>query len=197
VAHHTYRTEGFILGSVDAGDASRYLFLFTRELGFVCAHIRSAREMRSKLRYHTQEQTLATVALVRGRGMWRLTNAVEMCNATHALREKRDARAALARVSFLVRQLLHGEERNEYLFAALSAMLSFMSSTTLTERDIQRVEYITVLRVLFSLGYLEEKAAFAGFLQDPVFTEVLLEAMGEHERQAVAAINASLKATQL
>lgn len=182
---------------MDAGDASRYLFLLTRELGFVCAHTRSAREMRSKLRYHTQEYTLAQVALVRGRGMWRLTNAIEVCNATHALREKREARAALARVSSLVRQLLHGEERNEYLFVALRAMLSFLSSTALSERDIQRVEYITVMRILFSLGYLEEKAAFAGFLQDPVFTEVLLESMGEYERHAVAAINASLRATQL
>ena len=197
MAHHTYRTEGFILGSADAGDASRYLFLFTRELGFVFAHTRSAREMRSKLRYHTQEYTLAQVALVRGRGLWRLINAIEVCNATHALRKKRDARAALARVSLLVRRLLHGEERNEYLFAALTAMLSCMSSCELSERDIQRVEYITVLRVLFSLGYLEEKAAFAPFLHEPVFTGALLEIMGENEREVVVAINASLKAAQL
>lgn len=197
MAHHTYRTEAFILGSAEAGDANRCLFLLTRELGLVYAHARSVRAMHSKLRQQTQDYTLAQVGLVRGRDVWRLTNALEVCNGSHALREKREARAALARVFLLVRRLLHGQERNEYLFAALSAMLSFLSSNALTERGVKRVEYITVLRVLFCLGYLEKTAAFGGFLYEPVFTEALLETMGDCERQAVHAINASLKATQL
>lgn len=197
MAHHTYRTEAFILGSAEAGEANRSLSLFTRELGFVFAHATSIRHLRSKLRAHTQEYTLAHIGLVRGKNMWRLVNAIEVCNGAHALRGQPDALGALSRVFTLSRRLLHGEERNEYLFAALREMLSFLCSNTREKQDITRAEYVTVLRALFSLGYLEEKASFAPFLTEPLFTPALLTAMGGEERHAIAAINTSLKATQL
>ena len=196
MAHHTYRTDGIVLSGMDAGEGSRYLGLLTEELGFIEAHCASVREMRSRMRFHTQPYTLATFGLVRGKEVWRLTNALEIQSAA-AFRDTPNGRGAVARVSTLVRRLLHGEEPNRALFSAMRNMLLYLADPTISEKEARRVECITLLRSLSSLGYLGESDSFAHFIAEPLFNPQLLAAFAEQEREAVVAINRSLKETQL
>ena len=47
--HHIYHTEGIILGSRNFGEAGKYYYLLTRDLGLVYASAQGVRKMSSKL----------------------------------------------------------------------------------------------------------------------------------------------------
>ena len=76
MSHTLYSTECIVLGSVDSGEANRYISLFTREW-VLCAVARSVREEKSKLRYCLQSFSFTDATLVRGREVWRITGAEE------------------------------------------------------------------------------------------------------------------------
>ena len=73
--HHLHHTEAYVLGSSPKGEDSKLLRLYTRELGLVYAHAQGVRKLSSKLRFTLQDFSLATVDLVRGREIWRVTTA--------------------------------------------------------------------------------------------------------------------------
>lgn len=196
MAHHTYRTQGLVLGGMDTGEGSRFLTLFTEELGMVRAHCASGREMRSKMRSHTQPYTVAFFGLVRGKEVWRVANAIEV-HGPAPFRENRHAHTALARVCTLLCRLVSGEERNERLYASLYAMFVRLITSPVSEREVRHIECITLLRTLACLGYLGESESFGSFIAEPVFNPELLASFVPYEREAVVAINRSLKATQM
>jgi len=76
--YRTYTTEAVVLGSRDAGEANKYYFLLTRELGLIHAFAQGVRELKSKLRYSLAELSYVKVSLVRGKEKWRLTSVVPL-----------------------------------------------------------------------------------------------------------------------
>ena len=118
MSHHIYKTEGFVLGSVNIGEANQYLSLFTKDLGLVKATARSVREERSKLRYSLQHFSYSSFSLVRGRNVWRITGAQEKYNIFHDCKGDKEKQQMLARLFSLLQRLLAGEEKNEHLFKA-------------------------------------------------------------------------------
>ena len=73
--HHIHHTEAFVLGSSPKGEDSKLLRLYTRELGLVYAHAQAVRKLSSKLRFTLQDFSRASVDLVRGKEIWRVTTA--------------------------------------------------------------------------------------------------------------------------
>jgi DNA repair protein RecO len=195
--HHTYRTEGIVLGSAPRGEGSRNLALFTEELGLVYAAARSVRETRSKLRFHLQDYSLTDLSLVRGREVWRLTNAAELSSVTRLWGTSPEFLRTIVRVTSLLQRLLHGEERNRYLFDSLKSLFLLFHGGMCVTDDIVNGEYITVLRILHSLGYLEERREFSHFLASTALEKPLYQSMQNHHTSTVRAINASLKASNL
>ena len=53
--HHIYHTEGIILGSRNFGEAGKYYYIFTRDLGMITAGAQGVRKMSSKLRFVLQD----------------------------------------------------------------------------------------------------------------------------------------------
>lgn len=76
--HNIYTTSGFVIGSSLYGEADKMLFVFTRDFGLVNVIAKGIRLGRSKLRFCTQDYSLGIYSLVRGRDMWRLTDAREL-----------------------------------------------------------------------------------------------------------------------
>src|SRR4051812_15310479 len=98
MAYHIYRTEGIVLRGSPDGESNKYLSVYTRELGLVGATARSVRKAESKLRYGLQEYSISTVSLVRGRDVWRITNAVPISNIYADLKNDKAKFHAAARI---------------------------------------------------------------------------------------------------
>lgn len=143
------------------------------------------------MRYALQNYARADVALVRGRRGWRLAGGSAIKSAAG------DAKgiAAFARISELVLRLVQGEEKNEYLFAALSeAHTALMQKTCAAWPTI---EIVCVARALYALGYLSSEALETALFTHTAYTgEHLLEAETMRDK-LLSSINHAIAETQL
>ncbi len=169
--HAIITTPGFIIDSRTYSEADKMYSIFTRECGLVKVVATGIRLEKSKLRYHMRDHSLGSFSLVRGRDIWRLTNAEEIhvygdpSHSSHA--------ELLARISLLLRRVLHGEDPNEQLYDHLFSCAQFLAhgarevgktvisntpQVSLTDSQLQTLESLTVLRILHSLGYVGNDA---------------------------------------
>jgi recombinational DNA repair protein (RecF pathway) len=190
--YQKYHTEALVLGSRESGEADKTVLLYTRDFGLVRARASALRTERSKMRYAVQDYSRATVSLVKGKRGWRLAGASSIRGASG------DAHAAkaFARSCALVLRLIHGEERNEYLYAALAeahAVLFDGSQTSFTPV----IEIVCVARVLYALGYISTEALSSALFTHTAYTgESLLEAETMKDK-LLSSINRAIAETQL
>ena len=113
--HHIYHTKSFVIGSYNRGEANKILVLYTREMGLVRAVAQGIRLNKSKLRFGLQDFSYASVDLVRGRDIWRVTSGSTITSFPFA-RSQRQPLILIARISRLIERLCDGEEANEKIF---------------------------------------------------------------------------------
>ncbi len=190
--HTIYTTEGFILKSINFGEANKYFFIFTKEFGLIKATAQSVRHLKSKLRYGLEDFSLSQVSVVRGRELWRITSAEKKLN----LKDK-EKLALLARIFSLLLRLLHGEEKNDFLFQTVKEGINFLQTSGLNEEILANFECIMALRILSSLGYIGKLGDFDQFTTSPYFTPELLVSMTVLKNRAIIEINKSLHETHL
>jgi DNA repair protein RecO (recombination protein O) len=192
MSHTIYTTEGFILKSVDFGEANKYFFIFTKDFGLIKAAAQGVRHLKSKLRYSLEDFSFGQISLVRGKEIWRITSAENKLN----IRNKEKFLLLLQIFSLLLR-LLHGEEKNSFLFDSLKEGILFLKNTELTDTELANFECVLALRTLASLGYISKTGDFDSFVNSPYFTPELLTAMNTLKIKAILEINKSLKETHL
>jgi DNA repair protein RecO len=198
--HHVYRTDGLILKSVNVGEASRSITVFTRELGLVRVRAQGVRLLKSKLRFHVQNFSLVRVALVRGREVWRLTNAMHVLDVYHAFIHagKLNYLYVIANTFRLLERLLQGEEKNEYLFETMCDFVRFLHAEKLNEDEVRSAEFIAVARMLYALGYLSRDSLnLSLFVSTLSWHKNLLSQMAEVQNSILQEINNALKESQL
>jgi DNA repair protein RecO len=193
MAHHVYQSEALLLRNAPSGDSNRFVDLFTRELGLVRAVAQSARRERSKMRFALQEYSHAHVALVRGRMYWRVTGVQEIQNFYYNGQEEH-VRVLVAKVSALLRRLLHGEEKNELLYTAALEFYLYVTRQKIVEGDVAAIESLIVLRILYHLGYI---AGYENLLTTNEFTKKLLGEVSSKHNTIVKDINSALQESQL
>ena len=199
MSHGIYTTEGFILKSVNFGEANKYFFIFTKDFGLIKAAAQSVRHLKSKLRYGLEDFSLAQVSLVRGREIWRLTSA-EKKFSLEIFKEGGNSEKflILSRIFSLLLRLLHGEEKNDRLFESVKEGMHFLGKKSdLTEEDLASFECIMALRILSVLGYIGQLGDFDQFISSPYFTVELLAKMSALKTRAILEINKSLRETHL
>ena len=192
MSHSIYTTEGFILKSVNFGEANKYFFIFTNEFGLIKATAQGIRLLKSKLRYSLEDYSLAEISVVRGREVWCLTSADKKIN----IKEK-DKFLLLSRIFSLLLRLLHGEEKNDLLFKYIKEGVSFLSANALVGDELANFECILALRILSSLGYIGKLGDFDQFTASVYFTPELIFGMSNLKTKAILEINKSLKETHL
>ncbi|MEY4747701.1 MAG: hypothetical protein RLZZ416_750 [Candidatus Parcubacteria bacterium] len=189
--YQKYQTEAIVLHSRERGESDRVYALYTRDFGLVRARASAVRAERSLMRYALQHYSLANLSLVRGKRGWRIagTGAIR-CGVGDAR-----AIAALARLSHLVLKLIAGEERNAYLFAALSEA---HSALTIGRCDaFGTIEIVCAARILYSLGYISNEALRTALFTHTAYTgESLLEAETMKDK-LLSSINNAIAQTQL
>jgi recombinational DNA repair protein (RecF pathway) len=193
MSHRIYTTLGFIVESRPYGEAGKILSIFTRELGMVNVAAQGIRLSPSKLRYHSQDGSLAEFSLVRGRDLWRLVGAEKnvpkdqpaLLNIS-TFSNSHDP--LFIRTLAVLRRLIHGEEKNETLFEAVLAVHAFLGKNNKDKNNkdknkdekailISLAEPVIILRILHHLGYVRTKPEFEIFLADNSFSVEILEKM--------------------
>jgi len=193
--HHIYTTKAVIIRSVPIGEANKYYFLLTEDLGFIKASAQSVRLDKSKLKGHLQDFCLVKISLVKGKSVWRIIS-VETLEHGDFLKNTNKLIAVKNIFSLLLR-LLHGEEKNEELFYSIESFYNFLLKNELSLENIKNLETITVLRVLYHLGYFKESFDLSDFVKDDRFSIDILKLFDNKKVMAILDINNALKETHL
>ena len=192
--HHIYHTEGIILGSRNHGEAGKYYYIFTRELGMIYATAQGVRKMSSKLRFVLQDFAYVNVDLVQGKDIWRVTSASKT-NQLEKITKQPEALKVFGNIARLLKRLLAGVEPNEALFMDLLRGL-FILEKTMAKEVLRNVEVVMVLRILNNLGYIGENAILENLVRSPFEESVLFE-VSKSRRHVLSQINKALKETHL
>lgn len=104
-------------------------------------------------------------------------------------------RKLFVQVISLLKRLLQGEEVNEGLFLILEKFHRYLSENILDKENTEYVEYLTVLRILNSLGYV--KNSFENLLSNSELNEGVITEVFLGKDHIVKAINDGLKESQL
>ncbi len=190
--HTIHTTEGFILKSVDFGEASKYFFIFSKDFGLIKVAAQGVRDIKSKLRFNLEDYSLGLFSVVRGREVWRLTSVEKR----QSIKDNEKLKL-ISRIFSLLLRLLHGEEKNDLLFDSLKDGINFLVDNTLNDKESESFECIIALRILSALGYIGKLGNFDQFTISPYFTSELILAMSTLKNQAIIEINKSLKETHL
>jgi len=193
--HNIYKTNSFVIRFIPSGEADGRIALFTKDFGFIWAKAQGIRHLKSKLRFSLQPYMLNEVALVRGKGEWRITNAKESENLHKNL--SHESFLVLAHIFALIEKLLPGEEENKELFSIILSGYEFIDKNTLEKRHLHDVEHILVMRILNNLGYIGERARFHQFISNDDWNMDLLEEMNKNQKLAREEINRALRGSQL
>ncbi|MBU3668672.1 MAG: hypothetical protein FGM57_01750 [Candidatus Taylorbacteria bacterium] len=78
MSHHIYQTKAYIIESGQTGEASKKLLMLTDNLGLIYVAAQGVRLSTSKLKASIQDYSFSRVSLVRGKEIWRLTNAEKL-----------------------------------------------------------------------------------------------------------------------
>lgn len=197
--HHIHHTEAFVLGSRPKGEDSKILILFTRELGLVYAHAQGIRKISSKLRFTLQDFSHASIDLVRGKEIWRVTTASPIGTYSH-LRRMPENERILARVTSLIVRLVAGEEANGELFDILVRTYSLLERGAQTPEDFRALELLCVARILITLGYLSRGTpGLENMNGDPIREGALPKEFSDiaYQHRLIRDINQALAASQL
>ncbi len=193
--NHIYTTRTIIIKSSLIGEANQLYFLLTRDFGLIIATAQGVRLAQSKLKGHLQDMSLTNTSLVKGKEFWRLTSA-EVISRPIFLIDNQKTRVVKNIFSLLIR-LIQGEEKNESLFSLLENFYFFISESNLTITDLKILETMTVLRILYHLGYFKEHFDLESFAKDILYSPEIVEHFKQYNVTAVREINEALQATNL
>lgn len=188
--HHIHHTEAIVLDSRSKSEADKQVYLYTRGLGLVRADARGIRKLTSKLRFALQPYMIARTDLISTKTAYRVgsTDLILSIGLPNM-----ETLSMLHRVTKLIRRLVPEEEKNEALYDALNEIINFLSKKD--KIDVYSLELITVLRILFHLGYITENDE-RSLVREPI-TEKLLEQAVVRRDELVKEINRSLRETML
>ena len=189
--HALHTTDSFILGSTPHGESNRVYSIFTRDFGFLYAHGQGVRRLDNRNRYALATGSVSSVTLVRGREVWRITGA-ELGMRSHRVSTHR-ASARERQVLALLSKFAPREEPLPQLFTILQASHEAFASGD-TARSAT-VEMLSVLRVLYLLGYVAPPTNATwpqDLLESTGFEEGTVRHADEHKTAIITLINNAL-----
>ncbi|GMQ95369.1 MAG: hypothetical protein BMS9Abin13_482 [Patescibacteria group bacterium] len=196
MSYHIYKTEGFVVGSMNVGESNRFLYIFTKELGLVGASVQGVRELKSKLRFSLQDFSYANIDLVRGKRVWRVTNAQKL-SAFERLLEEEHKQEVFVNISSLIKRLFAGEGGHGAVFRDVISGFTFLAHDSFTREELRNFEIILVIKILDGLGYWARQNVFSSFLSAHAWDKELLGTVTPLKPAALREIHNALKETHL
>lgn len=191
--HSIITTKGIVLAKRGLGEATTRAVVFTEALGLVRIAARSARLEKSKLRYGLETLTRGRFALVEGRYEWKLTGAQDI--SRDLVPRTLASRRAAGRVVRLLLRLIQGEGAHHELYKTAECGLEALAKAS--PEELEQIEWLVVLRILWHLGYVEQSDKLLPLLESDTYTPQDIEQARVLGRLLVRSINESLSATGL
>lgn len=195
--HHTYNTEAFVLGSLPAKESSRYIYLFTKEIGLIGAHAQNVRSLESKLRYALDDLSFSNISLVKGKNVWRITGATPLKRFYSIFTGKREKLILCAQILSVIRAMVTGEEKNPELFFIIQKGFEFIENGDFSNAELLNIETILMLRIMNNLGYFGVNEKLRKFVENNNWSKDFVSKMSVHRKEAISAINQALKESHL
>jgi DNA repair protein RecO len=194
--HHIYETNAFVLKNTPHGEADAVLHLFTEELGLIVATAQGIRYEKSKLRFATQKLSYCHVSLVRGKGIWRLTNAVPIENNFTNINPV--IISTISRILKLIERLVVGESGDLKLFSIVKSGIDHLKNLKDFNDDyLIDIEAVIVLRILNRLGYIGSNEQINFYVLNDSWEGEVFEKMKSERREALKVINSGIRESQL
>lgn len=181
------------MGSRNFGEAGRYFYIFTRDLGLVYASAQGVRKLSSKLRYTLQDFAYINVDLVRGKDFWRITTASRV-NKLENLSKNMEVLKVFVNTARLLKRLLAGEDKNEELFTDLVRGLEVLEQAH--KEELRHIEVLLVLRILYHLGYIGGENDLSDCLLSPLAGDLVFKVSAKR-KNILREINQALRQTHL
>ncbi len=154
--YNIYKTDAFIFSGGNFGEANRYLYFFTKDLGLIRASAQGVRRLHSKLRFSLQPFCYSEVSFVRGKEIWRVTGAKKSNKFTKIFSEPQKL-YLIARIFSLLKRLINGESKDELLFDELNKAFSFLEQSELSFTERKNFEIVLVIKIFKHLGYWDQE----------------------------------------
>ncbi len=194
--YHIYQTDGWILGSINVGEANRYIDIFTPELGLVRGVAQGVRKLNSKLRYGLQDYSYGKISLVKGREVWRVINA-ERADQFNWIYGDKDIFRLVCRIFGLLKRLIRGEEGDRIIFDDLNLAIGFMGGNIFSREELFLLEIVLVFRILQKLGYVGRDQRFDYLADFSAWEPGVLLINNETRAELLKQINSSLAHSHL
>lgn len=187
MAYRIYTTDSFVIKNSPSKDADVSLLLFTEQFGLLYAAAKSARAGMSKLKASLQTTNFSSISMVKGREVWRITNAKKHI----ALYDKRippELRICFVHLLEYIARFCPKEVPESEIFSDLKSMAAFIF---LEFALLQSPEYIFaceqwfLLRLLYNLGYIQSTDTVYQILMQTISHEQLSHLVDESVSQEV------------
>ena len=193
MSYSIYTTDGIVLKRTPFGEQNVLISVLTKDLGMINASAQAARSPKSKLNSALQEYSLVSLSCVKGKNIWKITNAEESTN--FFFDGNREKRQILARLRLVLLQTIAGEFPQPEIFETVFSGFEFLKS--MSTKDISNFEILTVLRILHALGYVVLDSETKAFLESKELSENILEKVSPKKSILISVINKALKESQL
>lgn len=191
-----HQSPGFILDTMDTGEQNRFFWIFTKEFGLINASAQSVRSIKSKLNPFLQQYSFSTIEFVRGKDIWRITNALSFDDGSCMFPKlPKKGQESIARIALLLRRLYVGEEAHQDLFSEIYEACTKIAKT-FDSNTIEAIEILVTIKILYRLGYWEDPKESYN-LHTSAFTRETLDRTSQRKYEFQERIKQSLRESHL
>lgn len=148
--HTIFHTDAIVLSSYNTNEANKTVVLFTETFGVLRVRVQGVRKSSAKLRSHILDYGLVRVDVVKGRGMWRMTNARLLEHPLVSATPSMHGRAYVRMLGSIER--FSGEELPQpELFAHVRSVLSLLLRMDI---DQKTTDTFLLWKTMVFLGYV-------------------------------------------
>jgi recombinational DNA repair protein (RecF pathway) len=192
MSHHIYQTKAYIIDSFEIGEANKKLVMLTEDLGLIQVIAQGVRLGKSKLKASIQDLSFSKVSVVRGKEVWRLTNAEKLIS----LYDKRVplvVRQLLSLSLQFIRRLTPEDMKIEALFVLMNQQASFcFQHKEIASSYTNELGILFQTRVLEILGYGSSYDSATQITGTPEITVAHIEHVSLYKKELVGLIEAAL-----
>ncbi len=193
--HTIYQTKAWIIDCIDVGEANKLFWLFTEKYGVLVASAQSVRTTKSKLNPILQLYSFCLVEVVRGKDVWRITNAVQMVHKPFSQYPKH-AQRVIARIALFLKRLYLGEESDNVLFGYVSQSLDALQDF-FDKDSINAVELSVTIIILHRLGYWDGENTIVHTFEKQGFSNSLITHVSKISSQLHLEIGEAIQGSHL
>jgi DNA repair protein RecO (recombination protein O) len=197
MSYHNYTTEGIVLKGRPVGEADKYFYILTKDLGLIIASAKSVRKSESKLSCGLEDFSQSTFSFIRGKHSWKVTSAQPITNSYRFLSNDLEKRLLWARFLSLVQRMVTGEEKHIAIFSICQNLFSFLISGSYSEKQLLAIESLAILKLLNELGYVISRPEYTALLEDQSFSIEVVASTELIQRRVLEDINKALKESHL